>query len=230
VTHDQPPRKLLIVLCVGAFLAGLVVRGFTASSSARTVGHAAANPIGGNERSLAPGPAKYRDGIPSGFAQTKDGARAAAVAYVLTGQTLMNLAPTLVDDAVRSMSAAGSADTQVSTAEDQLDRVRQVLAAGTGPTNYQQAVLATRVDAFTPDRARVSVWHVGVLSRAGVAAPQAGWNTSVFDLVWEQSDWKVWGETITPGPAPALNASATPATSDQLNAALNGYTPWESAP
>src|SRR5439155_5210111 len=111
--------------------------------------------------------------------------------------------PAAVDEAVREMSSTGSADVQVSTTEQQLDELRRVLAPGTGPTRYLQAVIATRVDAYAPDRARVSVWNVGVLSRIDVAAPQAGWSTSVFELVWEHGDWKVWSETITPGPAPA---------------------------
>ena len=35
------------------------------------------------------------------------------------------------------------------------------------------------LDGFTKDRARVVVWNVGVLSRDGVAQPQASWATSV---------------------------------------------------
>ncbi len=115
---------------------------------------------------------------------------------------------------------------QVSTTEKQLDQLRAVLAPGTGPTRYLQAVLATRLDTFAPDRAAVSVWSVGVLSRMGVAAPQAGWSTSVFDLVWERGDWKVAAETITAGPAPALNDGTAPATSEDLAAALDGFVPW----
>jgi hypothetical protein len=114
--------------------------------------------------------------------------------------------------------------------QTQLKRLRAVLAPGNGPVQYQQAVLATRVEAVTADRARVLVWNVGVLSRAGVAAPQAGWTMSVLELVWERDDWKIWSETIAPGPAPALNAGATPATSEQLAAALDGFTPWRAAP
>ena len=156
-----------------------------------------------------------------------DGARAAAVGYVLTGQVLIDLPTTAVSEAVRAMSSAGSADVQVTTTQQQLDQLRSVLAPGTGSTQYLQAAIATRVDAFTPDRARVSVWNVGVLSRMGVAAPQAGWTTSVFDLVWERGDWKTWSETITPGPAPALNAGTAPATSGDLQASLDGFAPWE---
>ena len=75
-----------------------------------------------------------------------------------------------------------------------------------------------------PPRARVSVWHVGILSQAGVAPPQAGWAVSVVDLVWERDDWKLEQESVTAGPAPILDASAAPVTSEQLEAALDGFT------
>jgi len=44
--------------------------------------------------------------------------------------------------------------------------------------------------------------------------------------VWERGDWKVWSETITPGPAPALDAGAAPASHEQLDQALSDFTPW----
>jgi hypothetical protein len=220
----------LIGAVCAAFLAGMVARGLVHDAGTATAARSAASTEdGGRNRPVAPGPTRNTGGVPAGFARSQDGARAAAVAYVLTGQTLINLPPTAVDEAVRAMSSTGSADVQVSTTEQQLDELRRVLAPGTGSTRYLQAVVATRVDAFEPDRARVSVWNVGVLSRVGVAPPQAGWSTSVFELVWEHGDWKVWSETITPGPAPALNAGAAPATSEQLEAALDGFTPWEPA-
>ncbi len=218
----------MFVIVFGAFLGGMAVRGLAHdTSTSNAVRRSNGNSGSGAVASRRPGPSAYRDGIPTGFERTKDGARAAAVAYVLTGRTLINLAPTLVDNAVRSMSAKASADGQVASATQQLMQLRKVLAAGTGPTRYLQAVLATRTDAVTQERARVSVWNVGVLSRDGVAAPQAGWTTSVFELVWEHDDWKIWSEAITPGPAPALNAGVAPATSQQLESALNEFTPWE---
>jgi hypothetical protein len=82
-----------------------------------------------------------------------------------------------------------------------------------------------RVDAFTPDRARVAVWHVGVLHRAEAVPPQAGWAISAFDLVWERDDWKVWSETVAPGPAPLLNHAAAPASDEQFASALAGFIP-----
>ncbi|MGD9794604.1 MAG: hypothetical protein AB7V43_14090 [Acidimicrobiia bacterium] len=124
------------------------------------------------------------------------------------------------------MAASGSADGQVAEADAQLRRLREALTDGTGPTRYFQSVLASRIDAYTPEHCSVSVWSVGVLSRVGAAQPQAGWSISTFELVWERDDWKIWHESITPGPAPDLDASAVPASASDLDAALLGFTPW----
>ena len=207
-----------------AFLAGMAARGFL--SHDRTATTAVTSEAAEASSFNGPGPRQFIDGIPSGFARSDEGARAAAVAYVLSGQRLLELAPTQLAAAVRSMAATGSADAQIKDAEQQLRALRDVLAAGTGATRYLQAALASRVDAFTSERARVSVWSVGVLSRAGVAQPQAAWTMSTFELVWERDDWKIWNETITAGPAPQLNAGAKPTTAEQLDLALNGFTPW----
>ena len=122
----------------------------------------------------------------------------------------------------RALSANAQVDDLVSRLSDLRDR----LAKGTGPARYLQAVLATRVDAFSSSRARVVVWSVGVLSRRDVAPPQAGWTTSTFDLVWERADWKVWAEDIRSGPTPMLNEGASPVTDDQFDTALRGFEAW----
>ncbi|MGO9876134.1 MAG: hypothetical protein ACLPVY_20360 [Acidimicrobiia bacterium] len=228
MTTARARRPLAVIAVVSAaFLAGIAVRGLVGPSSSPSAAHDGRS----TPAATAPEPDAKRvglhDGMPAGFARSKDGARAAAVAYVLTGQVLIDLSPARMDAAVRAMSSTATADMQVATAQQQLDQLRQVLAPGTGPTSYLQAVLATRVDTFAPSRAEVSVWNVGVLSRVGVAAPQAGWDTSAFELVWERSDWRVRSETISAGPAPALNAGVAPATAETLAADLNGFTPWE---
>ena len=172
-------------------------------------------------------PAERRWGIPVGFARTERGATAAAVGYVLSGSVLLDMAPTRVPEAITLMSAEASSTARVAEAQAKLSGLRQVLAAGRGPTRYDQAALAVRMEAFSDERARVSVWSVGVLSRDGTAAPQAGWTTSTFELVWEREDWKIWSEQITPGPTPDLNGSDPPATSVELDTRLDGFTIWE---
>ena len=226
ITSRPGPVRLVAASAV-AFVLGMAVRGYVSDDPPAKSG-------GGPEEQLTstaptPGPREYVDGIPSGFARTSDGARAAAVHFVLTGQTLIGMVPTRVPDAIRSMAASGAADAQVTEAQEQLRHLRDRLAGGSAPIRYVQSILASRVDAFAPDRARVSVWSVGVLSRTGVAQPQSGWTTSTFELVWEREDWRIWDNTIAPGPTPALNASALPSSAEQLDQALVGFTPWNGA-
>jgi hypothetical protein len=220
------PRVLVAVLLI-VFLAGMAARGLlwrgSASDTPARVGDRAAT----GSDATKPGPASFDDNIPVGFSRSEAGARSAAANYVLTGQVLLGLAPTEVPGAVRVFAAAASVDTQVSDAQEQLRHLRGVLVDGSGPIRYVQAVLATRVDAYSPQRARVSVWSVGVLARAGAAPPQAGWTVSTFELVWERQDWKVWSETITPGPAPLLNGAVKPAGNEEFDRSLNGFVPWQ---
>ncbi|HVT77858.1 MAG TPA: hypothetical protein VHD87_12570, partial [Acidimicrobiales bacterium] len=164
-----------------------------------------------------------RSAVPEGFPRSEDGALAAATRYVTTGQMLLDLDPLAAENAIRQMASTTTADQQVSETLAKLAATRQALSDGTGPIRFTQSVLARRVDAYPPTRARVSVWNVGVLSRLNVAPPQASWSTSTLDLVWETGDWRIRSETITPGPAPMLDASAAPATSAELDAALTGF-------
>lgn len=170
------------------------------------------------------GPTRVEHGAPAGFARTADGAVAAAVSFVCTGQALLDMDPLAAEEAVRQMAAAATADRQVSDTLVKLRTARTTLAAGSGPTVYRQAAVAWRTESFTPDRARIAVWNVGVLAREGIAPPQAGWAVSTFDLGWERDDWKVIDERITPGPAPILDDSAAPATAAQLIASLQDFT------
>ena len=172
---------------------------------------------------LRSGPTDTTDGIPSGFARTRDGAIAAAAAFVTTGQPLLDLDPLTAERAVRRIAASAYADRFAAETMRQLQGTRDALAAGRGPIIYRQAVLAHRVEAFDSSRARVAIWNVGVLTREGVAPPQAAWATSTFDLVWEDGDWRIWAEVVVPGPAPILNDSTAPATSAEFAGALNGF-------
>ena len=213
--------RMLTVATIGVIV-GLAVRGCAGPTPTHVV---SVRPP--SRRTEPTGPTGTRAGVPVGFARTTDGAIAAAVAYVLTGQRLVNLSPLDAADAVRVMAAQAASQRQVDDVTGRLGALRDALARGAGPIQYWQSVLATRVDASSPTRVRVLVWSVGVLARAGVAAPQAGWTTSVFELVWEHADWKIWSETTTSGPTPILNDGAPPATDREFATALTGFTPWQ---
>jgi hypothetical protein len=215
-----------ISLAVGAamFLTGVTVAslirgGAAGGAEARSYPSPAPSP----QAQTLPGPREYSDGIPAGFARSRAGAVAAATRYILTGQALLDLDPRAAEEGVRRMTAAEAAGRLVDDTLRQLRDAREALSGGTGPIVFRQAVLAYRVEAFTPERARVAVWNVGVLARQGVAPPQAGWAISTLDLVWERGDWRIWAETVVPGPAPILNDSTPPATARQLLASLEGF-------
>lgn len=223
--------RLLPLAAVGAVVAGLA--GFVCSADGtepRSVPPAPCprptdgpNFPGPTDGPGFPGPRAVVAGVPAGFARTEEGAVAAAASYVTTGNILLGLDPLAVEAAVRQMASDRTAAHQIEEAQSRLSEARSALAAGNGPVHFRQASIAARLEDWSPQGARVAVWNVGVLSRAGVAPPQAGWAISTLELVWEHDDWKILAETITPGPAPIPNASASPATSEQFAAALVGF-------
>lgn len=216
------PRRVWPLL-LAAFVSGLAVALLLPTRTDADRGQSVSAEGSGATRGRA-GPNDRGDGSDAGFDRTRSGAVAAAAAFVCNGQALLGMDPLAVEDALREVSAASSADDIVARHLEQLEGVRQVLSAGSGPVVYRQSAVAWRIEAFDEDRARVAIWSVGVLSRDGVAPPQSGWSTSVVELVWERDGWRVWGETVTPGPTPIADDSDAPATSAQLSAALEGFT------
>ena len=212
-----------------AFLAGI---GFHLVVAADTPGKTADRTaaLGRSSGDLAPGPTRLVDGVPAGFAETPEGATTAAAAFVATGQALIDMDPLAVEEAVRQMAAEATADRQVTQVLDDLGRLREVLRSGTGAVAVHQGAVASRLEKFGEGRSRVAVWNVTVLTREGVAAPQAAWKISTFDLVWERGDWRIGDEVIVPGPAPVLDDSTAPAPPRQLAAALEGFTQLTGAP
>ena len=213
--------RLLVAVAVG-ILFGLVVRSCVQPAQQSQN----ASPVEVPRRNAGPGPRGLQGGVPIGFARSPEGARAAAAAYVTTGQLMLDLAPTEAAHAAREMAARASANRQADDLLSRLSTLRERLAKGTGQVRYWQAVLGTRVDAIDRARARVAVWSVGILSRRDVAPPQAGWTTSDFELVWERGDWKVWSEDVASGPTPMLDQGAPPATDDEFEAAVRGFEAW----
>ena len=172
------------------------------------------------------GPRTTTDGVPTGFERSRRGAVAAASAYVLTGARLVDMSPSEVAAAVRQMSTSATASEQERATIDDLDHIEQELASGSGPIHYDQAALDTHLDSFSPDRAQVRVWSVGVVSRDGAIDPQAEWHLSTVDLEWQSNDWKISGETISTGPTPAPDTDGEPSTAADIDRQLAGFDQW----
>ena len=219
-TPSRRPGRIFVGIAIAVALAGLAFCGRSNGGQGRAPAEPPAPPI---PAPVGPGPARPYIAGTGPADPTSDGAGAAAVAFVTNGQALLEMDQLDAEQTVRDHAAAATVDAQVDDLRRLWANIHRALAGGTGPIRYWQAALATRVDVFTPPRARVSVWHVGVLSRAGVAPPQAGWAISVVDLVWERGRWKLERERVTAGPTPILDASAAPVTSDEFETALAGF-------
>lgn len=155
-----------------------------------------------------------------------DAAVAAAIRFVCSGQRLLDTSATDLGDLIRSMWSARSADAALAESLDRLSDLREHLGTGVGPTRFRQAVLAVRVDSASEARVVVSVWWVGVLSRADSVTPQAQWSTSTVTMVTESGEWRVDAEATESGPLPDHSTDSEPITHDELERRLTGFVDW----
>jgi len=171
----------------------------------------------------AAGPVAERDGLLVGFAHNPAGALAAATTYVREGQRVFNLPAAARETALRGIAASGAADGFAAEETAQLGRLDQAAQRGSGPLTWLVSVLATRMDAYTPERARVSLWRVGVLSVEGMSSPLAEWTTVDYELVWDAGDWRIWSETQVPGPTPISDPNQVLSSPSQWRADLHRF-------
>ena len=225
--HRRPAvRRLAVAAAALVFLAGMAARGALGDRGAAGSQATQAAPTA----SAGTGPTASIEGTPVGFSQTRGGARAAAIAYTATlSQQLLYLEPDAAERAVRAVAAEASADTLVSDTLAALQAAREPLAEGSGATWWVVEPLATKVEAYSAQRARVSVWMVRVLSRPGVVVPQSSWVTDTVELVWEAGDWRLWSDESSPGPTPVLDGSDLPASAAELDAELTGFEPFQTS-
>jgi hypothetical protein len=208
--------RTLALSLVATAVTGMGARGLVASPTP--------TPPPTRSATSAPGPRSTTAGMPTGFARDQPGAIAAATTYVRQGQHLLDLPPSDRVPALQAITSHDGAAGYLAQVSAQLAELDGIQAHGQGHLTWDVSVLATRVDAYTAERARVSIWRVGVLSVIGLTAPIAEWTTVDDELVWEHGDWKVWAETQTPGPIPAGHPDERPSTPNQLHAELAGFT------
>jgi hypothetical protein len=212
-------RRTTLTVVTFVFLVGMAARSVLGlpggSSSRRSVDP----PV----RLLDAGPRAFTQGVPTGFAHSRRGAVTASVSYVGLGQAIYDMSPSDRAQALRTMAASSAANAYVAQETAVFDHMRAQASQGSGPLSWRMGVLATRVDAYAADRARVSLWRVGVASVDGLASPFEEWATVTYELEWDRGDWKVWSETVVPGPTPGQATNGMPSTPSEYAAALRGF-------
>jgi hypothetical protein len=210
-------RRALLIGAVALFVIGLAAKTLLFPADRHSVG--APTPV----VSAGAGPARVEaPGVPVGFAHTRDGALAASVAYVQLGSVLLSTDTDSAADVLRRVSSHSAGSTFVDSELASFTQLRAALARGTGPARLRVGVIATRIDAYASDRARVSLWRVAVLSRNGMTNPGEQWATVTYDLAWEDRDWKIWSETVVAGPSPSPTGDQL-ATPQELDTSLAGF-------
>lgn len=216
-------RRALVGVVVAALVLGMAAKTLVFRDGSSGGSGSAARPAA-QERPV--GPEGVDDhGVPYGFARSRDGALAAAVHFVGLGELVVNASPEVAESALRTIAAETAEAAFVETQLAGFGDLRQALSRGEGVTRLRAGVVATKLEGYTRDRARVALWRVLVLSRDGMTSPGEQWGIVTYELVWEDGDWRVWSEDITAGPTPAATETR-PDDPTSFEAALTGFDPY----
>jgi len=199
-------RRISVVAVLGvvaALLAGLLIGRLTAPDDDGGLRPPA---TGGDTRV---GPARSIDGVPVGYARTREGAVAALLNYGVVVSRLLLEPPAERQAALRALGTPEFAQ----RTERQLARARQ--AAEQGPLGaalrgqatavYRAGPLGFRARRFTEDEAVIDTWAYGIVATTNGLDPRMTFQTTTSTLVWRDGDWKLANSDSRPGPAPSVD-------------------------
>lgn len=204
----------LVTVVVGGFFAGrAAVRALidpdpTIAPAAVTAGSLALPPMAPS--APAPGPA---------FPRSREGAGGAGASHsmALAGVALAD--PTTRARTYATITTERARPELLALAASSQGILQRNLAGGPRPVVLRGAPLGYRILAYTPTRAVVDVWSVGIVGGAALA-PVATWESTVVTLEWENGAWRLDSFRTQPGLTPAPGTGANP---DQLLTDQAGY-------
>lgn len=172
-------------------------------------------------------------GIPSGFAQSEQGAQSAAANYAValgsTGMFQKDSRHAIVGTVYTADAAAKlQAPMDQAYSADFLAKMG-LDANGNAPkgnTFVSRVVpVGTTVQAYTDTTAKVAVWYLGLIGMSGDNSTDpvtSSWKTWTFDLRWSDGDWKIVTDEQKDGPAPVPGDDRA-AASDEISKAIEEY-------
>ncbi len=212
VTRGRRIGFILAAVAVGMLLGGFLSGGLRGSAGVSAT--SAVGPDVGDIRvgQANVGPTDKVEGVGVGFAQSEEGAVAAATNLVLT---LEQAGTAERADAVRAyeiLAADASRQTLANDMASSWDALHGGITVN-GPVNsslfLRTVPVGHQVTRYTPERATVEIWTLTIVAAAGMSEPLASWETALVEVVWENDDWKVWSAQSVSGPSPAW-ATADP--------------------
>ena len=153
------------------------------------------------------------------YADTPAGAEAAAARSITAFDGDVLLDPIRLRAVVERMAAPSARTDLVAAFEQAGAQTRTDLGVGTVPRPVvvlRSAPVGYRVESYSPTRAQIAVWYVGIVGSGATVAPQQSWRTQIVSLVWDDGAWKVTGFRSSPGPTPPLSANTQAAAPGEL--------------
>lgn len=147
------------------------------------------------------GPVAEDWGVPIGYVSTPAGARAAAVGWVSSLGTLMEMGPIARADTLRALLTEQAAAETIGEFRGERDRYVEEFAADPSEAMWLESPLTVNVDAFDESVSTVRVWSQLIVGIDGERVAVL-WRTHTVTLVWERDDWRVDDVTRVPGPTP----------------------------
>lgn len=182
-----------------------------------------------------PGPTRTRAGVPVGYARTREGAVAAATAYIKVLSSPLILDERRRRDAVEVLADPRTRQQQLDALETGAPAIAQSLrlppGGGTGgtPVLLQTIPVRVRVEAFTADTATVAVWQTSLGGTTNGVPVLQRWGTTTVKLRWVDGDWKQVEARSSPGPVP-LADDAQPTAASELIGKVGDYEEYQYAP
>ena len=195
-------------------------------------GRAPAEDPGAAQPAPASGPAGVRNDVPVGYARSEDGAVAAATGYLSAIGDKRAFNRSWRETAYRTMADPATVDDLLASVAASYERIDGDLGLGDAAA-YDGSILAVtvpvgyRVDDYTEDRASITVWAAGWVTRlSGPQLPLRA-QSSTMELTWVESDWKLTAVTgIEPLDPPGVAAPVT----DEAFSQMRGFNAYEYRP
>jgi hypothetical protein len=175
------------------------------------------------------GPTGSQHGIPVGWRHDRDGAEAAAAAFVRSTGPIVKAGPLERRDMIVAIATDDYGPTLLRDVEHTVDRLALPLenhGLVTSDLLWSELALTTSSEVYSADVVDVSVWSVVLIGVDGGDVARQLWRTSTIQLRWVDGDWKVADWTTSEGPTPASVALASASPVDDVRSSSS----WHPAP
>lgn len=162
-------------------------------------------------------------GVPVGYPASAAGAATAAVNWIASLPTLLDMGPLRLTDTLNrlwSTRAAGEIEGTMADYFALADRADGDLSSWL----WIEAPLRTNLTVTSTASATVEVWAVLVFGDRVAGPIEMMWRTHRLDLVWERDDWRIALASVVEGPTPVGVTAALPSPASGF-AAVEGWQP-----